>query len=125
MRQHIALVSRNEDQRRHGRRQAHADGPDGATDGLHGVVERKAAVHAAPRAVNIHHDFGVRVLAFQITQFPDQGIYGLVVDLTDKLNFPVGQHFILDSDKVVAVGCFFDDVRSVVHSHSPFQVCTA
>ena len=113
VRKHFSPSARDKDQCRHACGHAQADGGDGAGERLHDVVERKAGLDLAARAVDEHLDGSDGVGALQVEQAPDEDGGRLGVDGAAKLQLAVGKHLVTHVEAADALAGLLQDLRLV------------
>ena len=113
VRKHFSPSARDKDQCRHACGHAQADGGDGAGERLHDVVERKAGLDLAARAVDEHLDGSDGVGALQVEQVPDEDGGRLGVDGAAELQLAVGKHLVTHVEAADALAGLLQDLRLV------------
>ena len=111
--QHQALTARNEEQRAHARRHTQADRAYGVPHRLHDVVERKARLHLAARAVDIEGHGGVCIAALEIEQAADDRCARIGIDGGHQLQLAMREHVIPNIEMVESLRRLADDLGLV------------
>ena len=81
--------ARGQQQRRHGRPLAHAQGGHRALDVLHGVVYRHPRGHQTAGGVDVKVDFLVGILCLQKQQLGDHQVGDIIIDGRPQKDDPV------------------------------------
>ena len=113
--QALALFARHQQERAHGRRQAHAHRAHGAADVVHGVIDRHARGHGAAGAVDVQVDIRVGIVRFQEQQLRHDGIGHLIVNGAAQEHHPVLEQPGIDIIGALAVRGLFDNIRDQRH----------
>ena len=103
--------------------QPYADGRYVRLDVLHGIVNRHAGSHAAPRAVNIQMNILVRIFRFQEQQLRDDNICHFIRNGARQKNDPVFQQAGINIIGAFAPVILLNHNRNIIHIVHSFQIC--
>src|SRR5213080_2832483 len=126
-REALALGSRREEPRGHAGRLPHAQGRHLGLDVLHGVVDREAGGHRAPRRVDVHVDVLLRVLGLEEEELGHDQVGEVVPDRGTQDHDPVAQEARVDVvGPLAATGLLDDDGNEIgVHGRGRFVAASA